>query len=119
VGVVGEHRSKAREGLSGGEVDGIEASQRRAGREPGGSVEDFPIEVQLMETGELATGEGNGPRARRSHRPHDLDAGQGTRRLDQGLVTAEIASQGAHRSPARISATQPEVLPSLTRPATA
>jgi hypothetical protein len=78
--VVRHDRLERGEGLSGGEVDRIEAAEWRGGREGGGPVEQLTVEVELVETGELAPGQGDGPDSARGHGADNLDAGQRTRR---------------------------------------
>ena len=78
-GVVGDHGPEGGKCLGGGQVDGIEAAEQMGRRQPGGPVEELPIEIHLVEAGELPAGEGHGPCAPRRH-GHDLDPGQGTRR---------------------------------------
>ena len=76
-------------------MDGIQAPQGCAGGEVGGPVEQFPVQVQLVESGQLPTGQGDGTGTSGRYGPHNFNASQRTRGSDEGSMAAEVTAERA------------------------
>jgi hypothetical protein len=76
-------------------MDGIQAPQGGAGGEVDSTVEQFTVQVQLVESGQLPPGQGNGAGTCGCYGPNDFNAGQCARGSNKRPMAPEVTAQRA------------------------